>query len=192
VSESNTVTPELEAPIPPPPPIEAGPPLPQAAALPVEFAGRRVRPLLGPSLWIFGMLLWAQVVFGTFVVDKDMPEPYALLAVLLVVVLGWVLSVLQRQDTRRLAFRHVAPLIVALSFWAGAMLFALLVAAGTGAGEGVGFLLVPLGIIALILGRRSAGPLRQPATVVRKALIALIWLMAILTTFVAAVMLGDM
>ncbi len=187
MSESNTVTPEVEAVIPPPPPIEAGPPLQQLAPLPVEFRSPiRVRPLLGPGLWIFGMLLWAQVVFGVFVVGKNMPEPYALTAVLLVVALGWVLSVRQRQDTRKLAFRHFAPLIVALSFWAGAMLFA----AVTGAGEAMGFLLVPLAITALFVGRRFAGPPRQAATLLRKALIGLVWLITALTTFVAAVMLS--
>jgi hypothetical protein len=191
VSESNAVTPEIEAVIPPPPPIEAGPPLPAPAQLPIDFQGRRVRPLLGPGLWIFGMLLWAQVVFGVFVVAKNMPEPYALTAVLLVVALGWVLAVRQRQDARKLAFRHFAPLIVALSFWAGALLFALLFAAVTGAGEAMGFLLVPLAITALFVGRRFAGPPRQAATLPRKALIGLVWIITAFTTFAAALMLSD-
>jgi len=195
VSESNTAMPEVQATmdvaIPPPPPIEPAPP-PPAPPVALDFQGRRVRPLLGPSLWIFGMLLWAHVVFGTFVIGKNMPESYALLAVLVVVLTAWALSVRERQDTARFVFRHVAPVLVALAFWAAAMFFALLIAAVLGGGPGIGYLLGLLAIIALFVGRRFAGPPRKPATLPRKVLYGFLWLLGAMTTFVAVVMHADM
>jgi hypothetical protein len=152
-------------PPPPPPPITAHDPM-----IPLQFRPRRVRPVLGPALWIAGMALWTQIIVGTFVIVKDMPEPIAVLFILATVVAGWVLSVRLRQDTSRFRFRHFAPILVAPLVWAVALFLVMMTASVVGGGAGVTVLLWLVAIGALLLGRRFSGPPRQEPTLLHKVL----------------------
>jgi hypothetical protein len=196
MSESN-MTPEpvvpppppIEPAIPPPPPIEPVP-LPPSIEVPIpDFTARKSRPLLGPSLWMFGALLWAQIVIGFFVVEKDLPEPFGFLGVAVVMGAVWMLSVKHRQRPTSLRFRHLAPVLLALLYWAGAVVFGLMVAAVANARVGVSILLWMLSVAAFFVGRRLTGPSSIPPTLARRAVTVLAWLGAIIFTLGALVQL---
>lgn len=193
MNDPNTAPPVLEAPIPPPPPIEGPlpPPPPIVPVAPVEFRVPRPRPLLGPSLWIFGALLWAQIVVGYFVVVKDLPEAAGVLALFVATAAAWWLSVQQRQRPASFAFRHLAPALLALLYWAGAILFGMLAAAMSGGGAGVTVLLWLIAATALIIGWRMSGPPLGQRTLARRALSFLIWAVVVFFTVPALVQILD-
>ena len=84
------------------PPHFAPPPHPPPPFVPVpnaphlftdQFRGRRGRPVLGASLWIFGAVLWAYVVMGEWVLRFDLPEAWGALTVLATFGVAWFSSV---------------------------------------------------------------------------------------------------
>ena len=91
--------PAIAAPAPPhfaPPPNPPPPfaPVPNAPHLfSDQFRGRRGRPVLGGSLWVFGAVLWAYVVMGEWVLRFNLPEAWGALVVLATFGLAWFSSV---------------------------------------------------------------------------------------------------
>jgi hypothetical protein len=148
---------------------------PEAAAPP-----RRGRPLLGPSLWIFGVLLWAYVVLGELVVTLDFPEPLAVLLVLSALASAWWFSVGRRDS----GTRRIAPGLIAIGLWAGVL--ALAARAESGRSKTVALVTIVLTLFALLsfaLGRYLTR-VRPPATKLRRAGRVALWLISALVTLV--------
>jgi hypothetical protein len=74
----------------------------------------------GPTLRIFGALLWAYVVLGEWVVGMSFPEPLALLLVITVFGLTWARAV--SHDPSPLHLGKVEPGLYALALWAAVLL----------------------------------------------------------------------
>jgi len=85
----NASTLATEAALEPPP---VAPPLPD---VPFETLVRadRGHPVLGPSLWTFGALLWAYLVMGECVLSFGLPEAVGAVMVLLAYGLAWFAAV---------------------------------------------------------------------------------------------------
>jgi hypothetical protein len=140
----------------------------------------RRRPLLGPSLWIFGVLLWAYVVLGELVVTLDFPELLAVLIVLSALAGAWWLSA-GRADS---GMRRIAPLLIAIGLWAGVI--ALSARAESGRSKTVALVTIALTLFALLsfaLGRYLTR-VPRPATKLRRAGRVALWLISALVTLV--------
>ncbi len=153
------------------------------------FAGDVRRPLLGPSLWIFGALLWAYVVAGEFVVVADFPELIAILGVLLVYATSWFMAVQGKRSEELDGPWALAPGVLALALW-GFTLVCVTAAFGSSSRsdiEAVTIGLWLLGAGVYFLGRRLTGPSKAPRSLSARVRTAGAWLVSGLATIAALV-----
>jgi len=180
--------------VPPPLPTSAPDPDPTPAFVSAALA-RRPRPLLGPSLWVAGVLLWAYVVMGILTTTRlpftarrvPLPEGTALVLVIAAYASAGVLAV-QRSlaildgDSGRRAGGIAAG---AMGFWMlfvfGAMVLALL-----GFPEAlVTFILILWSGVAVWLGRRLTNRAALPNPDRNRVVPIGLWIGAVVVSLVA-------
>ena len=180
-------------------PVPSGPyrTPPYEAPLPV-YGGRVMRPLLGPSLGTFGVLLWAYVVAGqlttSWITGRPLGNGVAIAAVVVATFGAWVLGM-----RRSLAVAPASPSgVVGRGIGVGAvclaMFFLTLVFAvfvGTTVSPGhdfrIAFGLVVVAFVAVVFGRRLVTPEAQERTHVERVVTVALWATCLLLTFVAGV-----
>ena len=157
----------------------AAPPLEQPPFDPAPFAtparARRGRPVLGASFWIFGALLWAFVVMGEWVLKFELPEAFAVLAVLTTAGIAWFSA------TRHLKQRsqQVAPAALGLGLFVVTLIFSTMVSTHRrSVEEGVAVLLWFFSAGIYFLGRYLTARPRQGRAALPLAATIAFWLMA--------------
>jgi hypothetical protein len=160
----------------------------------VDFKARPSRPLLGPSLWLFGALLWAYVIVGELVVRSGFPEPLGWLGVLFVLGVTWFFAIERSfgEDApaphERLK-RALSPLAAAVGLWLATLILSTVIGATT-PGNLDGLITVGLWLFSLgpfFVGRRMTGTQRPAIDPSRRPLGILLWIGATLVTLVALV-----
>lgn len=183
----------VEAPVPSgpyrTPPYEAPPPV---------YGGRVMRPLLGPSLGTFGVLLWAYVVAGqlttSWITGRPLGNGVAVAAVVVATFAAWVLGL-----RRSLAVAPASPSgVVGRGIGVGALclamflvtlVFAVFVGTTVSPGHdfGIAFGLVFVAFVAVVVGRRLVTPEIQERTHGERVATVAVWATCLLLTFVAGV-----
>lgn len=183
----------VEAPVPSgpyrTPPYEAPPPV---------YGGRVMRPLLGPSLGTFGVLLWAYVVAGqlttSWITGRPLGNGVAVAAVVVATFAAWVLGL-----RRSLAVAPASPSgVVGRGLGVGALCLAMFlvtlvfaVFVGTTVSPGhdfrIAFGLVVVAFVAVVFGRRLVTPEDRERTHVERVVTVALWATCLLLTFVAGV-----
>jgi hypothetical protein len=176
----------------PAPPIEAPEP---ALWAPVP---RKPRPIVGPALSVFAVLLWAFVVFGQFTTSWLLGAPLgqttAVILVLLTTFVAWIASVRRSRavvpprSTMHLAWRGVG--IAALAF----MSFVVCVVAATAIGAAsahnhdmlIAIVLVAVSMLAALAGPRSTSPGPLERTRRQRSVLVMLWIAGVLLTLIAA------
>ncbi|HWA77913.1 MAG TPA: hypothetical protein VG937_36515 [Polyangiaceae bacterium] len=160
----------------------------------VDFKAHPTRPVLGPSLWLFGALLWAYVIAGELVVRSGFPEPLGWLGVLFVLGVTWFFAIERSfvedppAPNERLK-RALSPLVAALGLWIATLIVSTLIGA-TSRGDLDGLITVGLWLLSLAPffgGRRMTGNRRPPIDPSRRPLGILLWIGAALVTLVALI-----
>lgn len=180
-------------------PVPSGPyrTPPYEAPLPV-YGARVMRPLLGPSLGTFGVLLWAYVVAGqlttSWITGRPLGNGVAVAAVVVSTFAAWVLGM-----RRSLAVAPASPSgVVGRGLGVGALCLAmffltvvLAVFVGTTVSPGhdfrIAFGLVVVAFVAVILGRRFVTPELKERTHVERVVTVALWATCLLVTFVAGI-----
>jgi hypothetical protein len=213
--------------VPPPEAVEAvpaapaeAPPAPMALAppsapyrsgvaeLPEPPPPPKERPVLGLSLWVFGVAMWSFVVMGELVTsygpgkrDFLVSEGVAELFVFAVTLGAWGLALraslrsTPARTTARAVLRGAGVALLAFLFWGFVTLFA----AATGASSRdnldgkITVILALLAGLAAFVGRRLAGLHRRDRTPRERAISRALWVGAALVTIVALaeVLAGD-
>lgn len=89
-----------------------------------DFRGHKRGSVVDATLWSFGALLWAYVVAGELVVGVNLPEPMALLAVLVAFGGAWYCAVAPGFRGGASFPRLVAPVFLAVGAFFSTILFA--------------------------------------------------------------------
>jgi hypothetical protein len=176
----------------PAPPAE--PPEPERIA---ALAPRKPRPIMGPALSVFAVLLWSFVVFGQFTTSWWLGAPLdqktAVTFVLLTTLAAWLASlrrsriVVAPRSTMHLAWRSVGVAVVAfLSF------LVCLVAATAAGGVSsrnhdmlIAMVLVVVSLLAAIGGPKLTSPAPFTKTHAQRVVLVLLWTAGALLTLVA-------
>ncbi len=179
-----------------------------AAELPDLAAPPKERPVLGLSLWVFAVAMWAFVAMGELVTsygpgkrDFLVSEGVGELFVFAVTVGAWGLALRSSlrstpaKSTARAVLRGVGVALLAFVLWGFVTLFA----AATGASSRqnldgtITVILALVAGVAAFAGRRLAGLHRQGKTARERAISRALWVGAALVTIVALalVMAGD-
>lgn len=170
------------------PPLAPPPPFPPFETLPQLRPGH---PVLGPSLWTFGALLWAYLVIGECVLSFGLPEAVGFVLVLLAYGIAWLASM---PDTAAPANRwqKLAPGVTGLALFITTLFFAATLFGTSRRSHiaGITLLLWFFSATMLLLGRRwtlrahSRRRLRWPVagTVVLWVISGLVTLVALVST----------
>ncbi len=195
-----------DEPVVPPAPVSGGPsvppPLPPPAqepepvpALVNAVQARPSRPLLGPSLWVAGVLLWAYVVMGIFTTTRlpftakrlPMPEETALVLVIAAYATAGVLAVRRSLAVADGESGRRAGVIAAgaIGFWM-LFVFAAMVLAMLGFPEGlVSFFLILWSGFAVWRGRRLTNRSTLPDPGENRVVTIAMWIGAVVASLVA-------
>lgn len=163
---------------------QAALPSPLAAS---AFRVRRERPVLGPSLWIGGALLWAYVVMGEWVVTIELPEVLGWLVVLLAYAVSWVFAVRRLAPERRRALFVVTPGVLGL-VWFVFVVFFISSLLGSSRRSVVAGITVMLWFISAAMfgaGRQLTAKRRTKLEGWPRAGVAMLWVVAGLGTLVS-------
>jgi hypothetical protein len=194
----------------PPPPVPPSAPYRSGvlAVLPEPAAPPKERPVLGLSLWVFGIAMWAFVVMGELATsygpgkrDFLVSESVAELFVFAVTVGAWGVALRKSlvstpaRSTGRAVLRGAGVALLALLLWGFVTLFA----AATGASSRenldgkITVILALLAGLAAFVGRRLAGLGRHDKTPRERAVSRALWVGAALVSIVALaeVLAGD-
>ena len=151
------------------------------------FRQRRARPLLGPSLWIGGALLWAYVVMGEWVVTIELPEVVGWLVVLLAYAGSWTLAVRRSNPDQRRPLHTILPGIAGFFGFAFAVVFTASVLGGSSRKQ-VAAVTVMLWFVAVAMfaaGRRLTQGRRGRLEGWQRAGLAALWVVSGLGTLVS-------
>lgn len=155
---------------------------------------RTPRPILGPGLWIGGVLLWAYVVAGEFIVGMELPEGVGALALLVSVGLASVFAIRQAAlavpaDPSDRLFRIGGPIGIAVAlFFAVLVLFtAIGQASDDGLGAEITLVLWCGSLVAFVAGRRLTNPDRSRTRQSGRTVGFFLWIAAGFLTLVALV-----
>lgn len=174
------------------PPPQYPPPPPIPAALPPDFTpafrARPGRALLGPSLWVFGVLSWAYVVVGELVVSLGLPELLGALLVLSSAGYAWLVAS---------GMADGAPFVLnrLLSLFLGLVLFVVMLAFTVsllGSHHrsqiaAVTILLWFVSVFAVLLGKRWTPRESRAVAKGERVRVAVLWTLAVLATLVAMI-----
>jgi hypothetical protein len=160
----------------------------------VDFKARPSRPMLGPSLWLFGALLWAYVVAGELVVRSSFPEPLGWLGLMFVLGTTWFFAIERSfvEDPpvpNERAKRVFVPLAAAIGLWLATLILSTVIGATT-PGDLDGLITVGLWLFSLapfFVGRRMTGTQHPAIDPSRRPLAILLWIGATLVTLVALI-----
>ena len=186
--------PFVEAPIPSGAPYRALPELGTPLAL---SSSRRARPVIGPALTTYALLLWSYVVFGQFTTTLSASTPLgegkAFFGVFAVTSATWLIVVRRSQRTAPTTGPRLVPRAVAVAALA-ALLFFVTVFVATMVGSFsthldvfIPFVLVLLCLGAVIYGRRLLVPEPTPRTQNERSVLVGLWMTVVLVTFIAGV-----
>lgn len=182
------------APAPQPPPAA-----PVLVSSPAVFHAARPRPVLGPSLSVFGVMLWSYVVFGQFTTSwlpggAPLGEGTAVFFVFVASVVAWVLAVRRSlvvsvRGQQGIAGRAIRIGVLAWAWWLVTVVLASLFgqASGKNLDGPITGLLVLLSAFAVVQGRRLTLPERPPLTQRERVIARLLWAGAAAMTLAACV-----
>jgi hypothetical protein len=164
---------------------------------PPPFARRSPRPILGPAVSVFAVLLWSFVVFGQFTTSwmssGPLSERLAVCLVLIVTFASWVAGIRRSRDAMpprtkvHLAMRAIG--IGSLSL----LMFVLTVFVATVIGSAssrnhdffVAFVLVTFSLVAAIAGPPWTSPLPPTRTHRQRFALTALWIAGVVVTLVA-------
>jgi hypothetical protein len=133
------------------------------------FRGPRARPIAGPALALFAVLLWSFVVAGqlttSWMSGGPLPQSFAIALVVIATFAAWIGAVRRSRHVApprsavRLVGRAIAIGLLAFGLWCFAIFVAILLG-GTSRDRDflIALFLVVLATVAAILGPRWAGP----------------------------------
>jgi hypothetical protein len=173
---------------------------PRAPSLrPPEVYGRRPRPVLGPAITVFGVLLWAFVVMGEFTTSWNSGAPLeegtAIVLVVLATLTAWVFAM---QGSTRVRPAHGTPRLIGRSLLVGLVAFLLwclfvVMAAAVGKASSkspdvaIASFLIVVAALAARAGPRLTTRERPPPTRARRAGGAVLWIGVAMVTLGACV-----
>lgn len=181
-------------------PVPSGPyrTPPYEAPRPSPYGRRVMRPLLGPSLGTFGVLLWAYVVAGqlttSWLTGRPLGNGVALAAVVLATFVAWALGMRRSlavapASPAGVVGRAVGVLALCLAMYLVTLVFAVFVGTTAAPGHdfGIAFALVTVAFVAVVLGRRLVTPEVHERTHGERVVTVAVWVTCLLLTFVAGV-----
>jgi hypothetical protein len=194
-------------PQPVPPPAGVYPQAPQAAQVqwvgqPAPYAGspfqapRVPRPVIGPALSVFGMLLWTFVVAGQFTTSWMSGAPLSEGAAIAIVFFGtitaWFLAVRRSQvvpvsGRRELFGRSLAIGVIAFLLFVGCVVIAV-VAGGVSSSNhdlAIALFLLLLSGVAAFFGPRITSPIRPARTSSQQLASVALWIGAMIVSAIA-------
>lgn len=155
-----------------------------------DFRGRKQRFIVDAALSAFGALLWAYVVAGELVVGVRLPEPAAVLSVLVAFGGTWYAAVVPAWRAGASWPRLVAPVVLAVAAFVVTVLFACSVSGHSNDEvQAISMALWFVAVFAVFVGRERARRRAAPAPVSseqRAARFAL-WLVVGLVTLSALI-----
>ena len=146
---------------------------------------RKRRPLLGPSIWIFGATLWAYAVMGEWVINFDLSERLAFLSVIAVFAISWYSSTGYVPGGK--LREKILPCVFGLGLWSLALLLAAAVFKSSRRAdeEGVTVGLWVLAAAAYFIGRYLSTKRELPVSKLVRARTIFVWIVAMLATAIA-------
>ena len=179
--------------------VPAPPPEPAHVELPWVKPPRKPRPVIGPALSVFAVLLWTFVVAGQFttswLVGTPLNQTVAVAMVLLMTFTAWVAGirlsriVVPPRQTMFLFWRAIGIAVLAsLLFF---VCFAVAVVTGEASSGGhdvlIPFVLVMVSLLAAIVGPRLTSPTPLERTHRQRFVVVTLWITGTLVTLVAGV-----
>jgi hypothetical protein len=183
-------------------PMPPGPPyrVPEPSLLPSSpfVAARRPRPVIGPALSVFAVLLWTFVVVGQFTTSWTMGATFgqgiALALVMLATFAAWVANLRRSrmlvppQRTAGLVGRGIGIGALALSLFLACL--AVATVAGSTSSKNhdffIAFALIVVSTVAAIAGPRLTSPVRPERSHGSRFVLVVMWIAGALLTLVAA------
>jgi len=195
---AETPAPASATPVLPAPPAPST--RPRAPSLrPPEVYGRRPRPVLGPALTVFGVLLWSFVVMGEFTTSWNSGAPLeegtAIVLVVLATLTAWVFAMQgstrgrPAQGTPRLIARSALVGLVAFLLWGLFVVMAAAIGKASSKSPDVAIasFLIVVAALAARAGPRLTTRERPPLTRARRAGSAVLWIGGAMVTLGACV-----
>jgi hypothetical protein len=188
-----------QAPLAVEPPVPSGPyRTPPYEAPAPAYGGRVMRPLLGPSLGMFGVLLWAYVVAGqlttSWITGRPLGNGIAVAAVVLATFAAWGLGMRRSVDVApaspsAVVGRGIGTLALGFAMFVATLVFAVFVGTTAAPGHdfGIAFGLVLVAFVAVVVGRRLVTPEIRERTHGERVVTVALWVTCLLLTFVAGV-----
>jgi hypothetical protein len=183
-SEVQAPAPSAPLHYPPPPPIPEEP----LQAVAASFRAPARHPLLGPAVWVFGVLTWAYVVVGELVVQLGLPEVLGALLVLSSTGYAWVVAS-GLGDGAPFVMKRLVSLALAIALFV-TLLFFTVTAFGSQRRAYIAAVTVFLwfvSVVAFLVGRSWTPRERYARSTGDRLRSAAIWTLSVIATLIAMI-----
>jgi hypothetical protein len=161
---------------------------------------RKPRPLLGPTLSVFAVLLWTFVVAGQFAsswtLGIQLRNGEATIVVVLATLVAWFVSmrrsrsVVPPRSTFHLVWRAIGVGLVAFIFFVSCIVAATAINSAMNVDFLIAAVLVLISLLAAIAGAHLTSPTKPERTPRQRILLVMLWIAGTLITLVAGADLG--